>query len=278
MSRTAHRLVAAASHATLASALIHEALLGQRLARIGFAVSSEVRTRGGRACDLVAVRDDLRLHFHLKGVRTAQGPAMPPLPRALRALTLVRRRLVVEIECPLRAARVRWTPIVAELSAFVRRASVSDEHIVRDAQGRTAVRCRIRAAHRGESVHLVVGVDPEPERTRRRIARALKKAHDQFLNGGENIIVLHGSAKTQCAVDEALLGTPIERWDRLPRRLERVALGRAEDGFWHGGAASESRLVAWVLDSAPDRRHALHVRGTPAAQTLAVCRTLFADD
>ena len=57
------------------------------------------------------------------------------------------------------------------------------------------------------------------------------------------------------AIEPALLGTPVERWDRFPPRGERVAIGRADDGFWARGRAAGSRVVAWLpIDgSAPAR-------------------------
>ncbi len=275
MARTEHRLLASSANPDLGSALIHEALLGERLGALGFAVRSEVRARGGRSCDLVAIRDGIRVHLHVKGVRVPVAIGRP-LPHPLRALQRIRRRLVVEIEIPPSPTTRVWTSIVTELASFIRRASISDEHVVRDRSGRVRLRCRIRSAHLGRTIVLLRGIEPARERTRQRIIRAMRKAHAQFLSGGENVIVLHGAAHSRLSVDDALLGTSVERWDHLPRRRERIALGRADNGFWSGGAAPESRLVAWIQEDAPDRHHALHARGAPSLDALAICQRLFA--
>ena len=59
-------------------------------------------------------------------------------------------------------------------------------------------------------------------------------------------LVLTEEAAHDRLVDLALLGTHVERWDKLPRGDRAVALGRAEDGFWSGGRFDRSRAVGWM--------------------------------
>jgi hypothetical protein len=78
------------------------------------------------------------------------------------------------------------------------------------------------------------------------------------------------------AVETALLGSVIERWDRFPPRGHRVAHGRADDGFWSRGRCEMSSVVAWlpVDGSSPARvweraaPHAPDPRDAEAARVL----------
>lgn len=89
-----------------------------------------------------------------------------------------------------------------------------------------------------------------------RAQRLLRKAVTQFMPRSFNVIVLVGRDAEQVrAIDQALLGTVVEAWDRFPPRGERVAHGRADDGFWSHGRSNASRAVAWMLmPGAPLRR------------------------
>ena len=80
-----------------------------------------------------------------------------------------------------------------------------------------------------------------------RVGRLLERAHEQFMPGGENVIlVLTDDAAHDRLVDLALLGTHVERWDKLPRGDHHVAHGRAEDGFWSQERFNRSRIVSWM--------------------------------
>ena len=81
-------------------------------------------------------------------------------------------------------------------------------------------------------------------------------------------------------MENALLGTVIERWDRFPPRGHRVAHGRAEDGFWSRGQYEMSTLVAWfpIDASAPARVWERSPFGTghaPAPAAAALLREVL---
>ena len=83
--------------------------------------------------------------------------------------------------------------------------------------------------------------------------------------GSANVICVASDTAAACeAVETALLGSVIERWDRFPPRGHRVAHGRADDGFWSGGQCEMSSVVCWfpVDGSAPAR---VWQRAAPAA-------------
>ncbi|MFM1890422.1 MAG: hypothetical protein RLZZ565_1179, partial [Planctomycetota bacterium] len=83
-----------------------------------------------------------------------------------------------------------------------------------------------------------------------RFRRLLRRAYRQFLPGVENL-VLFGTVRAtadpeaRIALADALLGTPMERWDRFPMLGDRVAHGRGTDGFWESKRHAASRLAGW---------------------------------
>ena len=258
------------------AALAHEGRLARRLARLGFEVMTNVPTPQGRTCDLVAVSDGLRLHIHVKGIFLDDTSSRrTPLPRALSSLSQVKRRLLVEVAWRQGSRPAQCAHAVLELRRFLLRASLGDEHIVHAADGGVLARCRVRAPHEGSQVIVVAGIAPSPELAIARIRRSLRKAHAQFLPGGENIIVAHGPPRSRWLFEQALLGTPIERWDRFPRRGERVAIGRSADGFWSRRAIPESRVAVWEREGTSCRERTVFGRNRLSERLRATLEMLF---
>jgi len=273
----ARRIERAAGNPRLQASLAAEARLARTLIRAGFDVGSEVPTPAGRACDLVARKDEVLLHFHVKTIEDEQVPARRPtrMPGAIKALTRIERRLEVEVAWRSGLSASAFRAMAANFADFLQRASIGDEHTFPGKDGATRGRCRVRCAHDGPTVVLHVGIADDRTAIIRRMDRLMRKARAQFLAGGENIIVLMGEQRLQWLFSQALLGTPIERWDRLPRRGERMALGRAPDGFWKPSRDLTSRIAAWQSIDTPRAPSIAWLRDCSANGMRAVCRSLF---
>lgn len=213
-----------------------------RLMERGCSLRLERPTPSGRSCDFEVTKGDLRFHLHVKRLRGA-GSLRLTAPVALRRLERIERPFVVLVrwlaEPPIGSTRV----IVRQAEEFVRSAQLGDEAVLRDLRGRAVGQVRILA--RGADRHVVVALAlaDAPDDRAARMQRLLHKAHQQFMPGGENVILLCAAASGELDLETALLGTHIERWDRLPPRGERVAHGRADDGFWHERRHEGSRVV-----------------------------------
>ena len=289
--RRIERRIDAARTPRLRASLRHEVLLAMRLAAAGFSVRSEVATPSGRSCDLVAIRGSLALHFHVKCM-SAEVVATPRtavrIPAALRALEQIRRRLLIEIE---------WTPGMSSnalrttadaMRAFLIRAAIGDECVIKSTRGTLRGRCHVRSPSDSKGLVLTNDVVEDSQLAVNRVRRLLRRAREQFLPGGENIIVVFGPRSARWIFLHALPGTPIERWDRFPRRGERVAFGHGGDGFWgairargatdRGESSSvlnDSRIAVWgSLDSTEDDSTAL-IRGGVSSPIRAACAELF---
>jgi len=193
------------------------------------------------------------MHVHVKWLAPEPSETAPRgtgrMPRVLRGLESIAR--------PIELA-VRWRPgagcsafgrMVREVTPFVRTGRVSEERVVRDARGREIGRVRVLGPRRGTGG--VVLVDERLVRHREaqaaRAQRLLRKALAQFMPRSVNVIVVAGADPEQtAAIEHALLGSVVECWDRFPPRGQRVAHGRADDGFWSRGRSSASRAVAWI--------------------------------
>lgn len=273
----ARRIERAAGNPRLQASLASEARLARTLIKAGFDVGSEVPTPTGRACDLVARKGDVLLHFHVKSIEDEHLPAAQSMrmPRAIHALESIERRLEVEIVWRSGLATSSLRALSANFADFLKRASIGDEHSFTGRDGRIQGRCRVRSAHDGRFIRLHVGIADDRAEIIERMNRLMRKARAQFLTGGENIIVLMGAERLQWLFAQALLGTPVERWDRLPRRGERIAIGRASDGFWKPGRDLASRIAAWQSTDSSRASSAAWMREGGAHGLSAVCHTLF---
>lgn len=237
-----------------ASIRLVEAALGLRLLEIGCTLRVEVLGPRGRRCDFLAARGDHTLAIHVK-----QMPAAPPSrtfdgrERAFESITrpvavALRRRPMTDD---------RWRRLLPELRRFLELASVGEEQRHLDARGREVLSARILGPVPGERLRLIPVGGGELDAGIARFRRLLERAHGQFLSEHPNLI-LFGSvverpaAASLYALEAALLGTQVERWDRFPRKGHRVAHGRADDGFWHGRRHERSGFAGWFAAAAPE--------------------------
>ncbi|MSR68821.1 MAG: hypothetical protein EXS17_00515 [Phycisphaerales bacterium] len=280
MGSAARRLRRASNDSRLQTSLLREVLLAKRLAATGFAVRSEVATSSGKSCDLVAKRGALRLHLHVKSVEADDALIVARsarVPRALQSLEQLTRRLLIEVEWTTGLSSDALQTTADAMRTFLLRASIGDECIVRSRRGTLRGRCRVRSPHDHAGVSLAGRIADDHIVAVARMRRLLRKARAQFLSGGENVIVLFGPKSAQWLFEEALLGTPVERWDAFPRRGERVAMGSGDDGFWHAGARDLSRIAVWrSLESFRDDSIAW-IRPGVAVSTRAACDELFSN-
>lgn len=297
-------------------ALMAEHLVAAHLHRAGCDLARDVPLPSGSSADLAVVRDGLRFHAHVKwlshvegrsderggaarSAAAAQGAAaaahrakdadeiremaparLGPIPRELRSLQTIDRGIEVAIRWRPGAGCAAFRRMVNQLAPFLRSARVSEERVARDARGQEIGRVRVVAPRiDGARVKLV-----DERLVERRILQAargqrlLRKALAQFMPRSTNVIVMVGSDFEQSeALDLALHGSIIEDWSRFPPRGERVAHGRADDGFWSRGRASGSNAVAWMLASGTGRptRRVLWLRD--GARIAAPMRQLLVD-
>jgi len=277
------RLAAASSTALeldRARSIAAEVLVATRLLEAGCEVEHEVETPNGRHVDFRATRAGASLCVHVKRApHPTLRDAQVSVPAAWRALETVDRGVVVAFSL---ARNLRGKALHAALDEsfrFVEQASVGDELLVRDAEGRTAVRLRVIAPSTGARAELVADLSSSFDDHVPRFQATLRKAFVQFMPRAENLIAVCGSSGGVEAFATALLGSHIERWDRRPRVGELVAYGRAGDGFWSGEMRNQSRLaVYWpiALGAGP----LLFLRESrvarPAARSVELARAIFA--
>lgn len=194
------------------------------------------------------------MFVHVKSMTPDAAADAPPhdrasevrhaLMHALTPLEEVPRGIVVAVEA---LAPILAEPIALdEAEQFVRVASIGDEWLVRTRAGSIAGRVTILSPWDG--AHLAFAADDAAPlgRSRERVDRLLRKACQQFMPGEPNVVVVAAPHEQALAIDWCLLGTPIERWDRFPKRGERIAFGRANDGWWSGGREPQCRMVGWL--------------------------------
>ena len=229
-----------------------EAAVALHLLERGCSLRVELPTPAGRSCDFEVVRGELRFFVHVKRLR---GPGMVQLgaPASLRKLERVDRPFVVLVRWLRHAPGRLPRAILAEAERFLRGAQLGDEAVLHGADGAAVGHLRIIARSAEPHVMLALALADAPDGQRPRIQRLLRRAHEQFMPGGENVILVCADGASEHDLDTVLLGTPVERWDRLPPRGERVAHGRAEDGFWSGRHHERSRIVG-RFDLADDGR------------------------
>lgn len=241
---TLQRLIQRLERATAerVPAVVAEILVALRVMRAGCSVEAETPTPTGRTCDFRVTRGGERLHVHVKRL---EAPAFrpPAMPGALRRCLRGGRPARVE---------VRWDPQLNDLGlrrlghafeAFLRDGDVGETICVRDAAQRELGALRIdRPAET-----LEVRVErPAREAVLARLDRLLDRAAQQCMPGQANaIMVIGGSDCDADLLDQALLGSFIARWDRLPRRGERQAYGRDDTGLWSRGLAKDAGIACW---------------------------------
>lgn len=226
---------------------VAEAVLARRLLEAGCAIDIERPTAGGRHADFHVRGEGAEFWVHVKRVSSAAPPgAAPELPRELAGIGAIARPVAVALRWSPTAGPAGHAALRAELEQFVGQASVGDELVVRGDDGTWLGSARIASPSASGHVEVRTGADAGWEALVPRVQRLLRKAYSQFMPGAANVIcVASDSSSALEAVETALLGTVIERWDRFPPRGHRVAHGRADDGFWSRGQFEMSMIVAW---------------------------------
>lgn len=254
-----------------------EALIARRVARLGLPIAFEVPTPSGRTVD-VDIRDgSARLCIHVKHL--ASSPAKSPrrharMPAALMSLARHSRRVVIALEWEPGRTTADLRHAAADAERLLDRGSVGDEARLHARDGSVIGHARIIAPTDSRQTVVIAGI---PDRGSLDGAeRLLRKAYVQFMPKAHNVIVVAGAARDSRAFADALAGAPIERWDRFPHRGERMAHGRAQDGFWSGQSHPGSALAAWLpLDKTPHFTCWMRDAMEPPAPVLRLCQRVF---
>ncbi|MEE2680907.1 MAG: hypothetical protein VX641_00885 [Planctomycetota bacterium] len=247
-----------------------EARVARRLLKTGCDIAHELPTPNGRTCDFGVQMGDQRFFLHVKCPQILQVPH-PPLPSFLRVIEQVPRPYLVEVGWREDLNAQQLTDLAMAIRTFISVATIGEEYLHRDRGGRVAGTARMVATVEGEKA--VVSVLSYRTKAIERVGRVLERAYDQFMPGGENVIlVLTEDSMHDRLVDLALLGTHVERWDRIPRGNRTVAHGRAEDGFWSGQRYDRSRVVSWMQleTEAPATRLWYRSTDAPAPEVRSV--------
>lgn len=265
------------SSAELDRAVYSEAAIAVRLLANEARFDLEVPTAGGHTADIRLDLDGRPAHLHVKRWSpddTDRGGATLVVPKAVRRLERVARPFLVGVRWPSSPRTLK--AFLHDATRFLEQASVGDEFVYRTAPDAAPVGgVRVLAPWPGSRVVLTVGIDAAFADEARRLQRLFRKACGQFMPGTPNVIVLCGGRDDDTGedvrtVDQALLGTHIERWDLFPPRGHRVAHGRADDGFWSRGRYNQSRLLVWLPE--------VDATGEPFGAPKVWCREDRADD
>lgn len=275
-----------------------EALLARHLLAKGCSLKFEVPTPHDRRADFQVTRDgsDTTFYLHLKRL-DSDRPVRRHLriSSRLRMLERIRRPYIVQVRWHEDLSDDQMQLLVQQAEEFILHGHVGDEMRARDHDGREVGGVRIIAPNNGggeEFVSVTIGlptgfIDLSP-----RMRRLLNRAHEQFMPGrgagagrtgaAANVIVLSSNHDEDVNdFESALLGSHIERWDQFPPRGQRIAHGRAPDGFWHGRGFADSAYAVWMKFSPKDQafRSRLYVRESvhPDEQATRLLKSLFED-
>ena len=247
-----------------------EARVARRLLRTGCDIAHELPTPNGRTCDFAVQMNDQQFFLHVKCPQILHVPH-PPLPSFLRVIEQVPRPYLVEVGWREDLDEQQLTDLAMAICGFCAEATIGEEYLHRDRGGRVAGTARMIATVDGDKA--VVSVLSYRTKAIERVGRVLERAYDQFMPGGENVIlVLTEDSMHDRLVDFALLGTHVERWDKIPRGNRTVAHGRADDGFWSGQRYERSRVVSWMQleTEAPATRLWYRARQSPTPEVREV--------
>lgn len=258
------RSAAAGGHLERFRGALAEVAMARHLLERGAQLTVDIETPAGRTADFEVRKDELHFFLHVKSLR-----ASPPRRSSVRYSS--RLRMLERIERPFVVA-VRWRDgitdeedarLVQRIGSFLRSASLGEELVVRDEAGTEIGGCRVMAPSEHRHVTLVIGLPSGFADEVERVERLFRRAYRQFMPGALNVIsIALPTESLSHDFEAALLGTPIERWDRFPQAGERVAHGRAPDGFWSGHRFDRSRFASWYCwtGAAELVRAALYVR------------------
>jgi hypothetical protein len=227
--------------------VLAEAMVARHLLERDCEVRFEIPTPAGRTCDFEVRTAGEVFYLHIKRMAGRARDRTLTISSRLRVLEQIQRPYFVGIRWRPDATDAEMQRLVSEAGPFLGRASIGDELVVRDdGAGREIGGVRVIAPGAGPRVALVIGlpggfIDEVP-----RVRRLLERAAKQFMPRAVNIMLIgmRGPSDREI-VREALLGSFEERWDAYPPRGARVALGRADDGFWAGRHHADSRVAGW---------------------------------
>ncbi|MGA0173772.1 MAG: hypothetical protein ACO3NL_09040, partial [Phycisphaerales bacterium] len=227
-----------------------EACFGARSLVLGCEVEREVPGPEGRTCDFLLRRGGAMLAVHIKRLEAIGEVPPPPMTAWERGLETIPLGLVVSVRRPDRLPdeTSRW--LSGELRGFLEHARVGEERLFRDDRDRAVAHVRVVGVSDAGRVRIVPASTTDLEARVVRFRRLLRRAYRQFLPDVENLILFGtvrgaADAEARIALADALLGTPMERWDRFPMLGDRVAHGRGTDGFWESKRHAASRLAGW---------------------------------
>lgn len=213
----------------------------------GCTLEFEAPTPSGRSADFRVQRDGISFYVHIKRLWVGNHEPARAVPDELALIEQVERPLMLGVRWKLDSTAAQRTRIANDMHEFAIQASVGDELAVRDESGAWLGSCRVLAPHAGTHVALRADYDTEEDAAIPRAQRVLRRAFSQFMPGALNVICVVGDGvASEHALETALLGSVVERWDLFPPRGKRVAYGRAHDGFWARGQFSGCELVAWL--------------------------------
>jgi hypothetical protein len=240
------RLSASADEAQFLD-ILAEVVIARHLGGKGCELRVEIPTPSGRSCDLEVKTDALTFYLHIKRLGSIDGGVRRlKVSSKLRVLERIARPYVVGVRWREAASSRHMTRLVRESEQFLLQARVGDELVVRDDGGQEIGGCRVLAAWDGDRVSVVIGLPSGFSDQSPRVQRLLRKAHQQFMPRALNLVLICSTRRDdRVDVENALLGSHVERWDLLPPRGHRVAHGRADDGFWSGQKFNDSQVAGW---------------------------------
>jgi hypothetical protein len=224
-----------------------EALVAVHARKKGCSIEVEVPTPSGKTCDMLIQRDGVKLFVHVKRLASNRpSHARLKISSRLRILECIRKPWIVKVRWNEKLDDDLMQAYVTDAASFIESARLGDEHVVRDDEGNEIGGVKIMAPNNEKRVSLVIGlqsgfVDDSP-----RVLRLLQRAQKQFMPKEANLILVctqHIDGVND--VNNALLGSHVERWDERPSKGSRVAHGRGDDGFWQENQMLESQISGW---------------------------------
>ena len=244
-------LIDGADRFTRRLSVIAEIGVVERLLAQGAHLRLEVPNPEGFSADLEVTLEHTRFYLHLKRLNDPTPlPATPPvLPPQIRSLESIRRGFRVGLRVTSNLDSETIAMITEDLHSFLLAARLGERRVIRTPDGSELASAIVSAPGGTDHVELITGIIDRTAPLVERAHRLVRRAYRQFVPGAANVILLIGGDHLGGdAMDLALLGSHEERWDQFPRQNQRVALGRADDGFWNGKHFERSRIALWLED------------------------------
>ena len=224
-----------------------EALVAGHARQSQCKINLEVPTPNGKTCDMHIQRNGHSLFVHVKRLGGTKSTSKRlTISSRLRILEKIKRPVVVKIRWHEGLDDEAMQAFVVAAGRFIERASMGDEHVVHSSTGGELGGVKIVAPNDEGRVSLVIGFPEGFVDHSQRIARLIRRAHQQFMPKEANLVLVCTPNHTgEEDVKSAFFGTHEERWDAHPPRGSRVAVGRSGDGVWQGQQYSESQLGGW---------------------------------